>query len=87
MLDLPPVQTRQKVEQVKAYFITIKNPLNPLHEAVKDTKGCRLGWGKSWMGQVLDGSSTGIDTASMPADRAQANHGVGKVHKLILASL
>ena len=52
MLDLPPMQTRQKVVQVKAYFITIKNPHNPLHEAVKDTKGCTLGGGKSWMGQV-----------------------------------
>ena len=49
MLDLPPMQTRQKVEQVKAYFSDVENPHNPLHEAVKDTKGCRLGRGKSWM--------------------------------------
>ena len=35
---LPPMQTRQKVEQVKAYFSAIENPHNPLHEAVKDTK-------------------------------------------------
>ena len=54
MLDLPSMQTRQKVEQVKAYFSAVKNPLNPLYEAVKDTKGCRLGWGKSWMGQADD---------------------------------
>ena len=54
MLDLPPVWTRQKVEQVKAYFSAVENPHNPLHEAVKDTKGCRLGWGKSWMGQAED---------------------------------
>ena len=47
MIDLPPMQTRQKVEQVKAYFSAIGNPHNPLHEAVKDTKGCRLGQGKS----------------------------------------
>ena len=47
-----PVQTRQKVEQVKAYFIDGENPHNPLHEAVKDTKGCRLGRGKSWLGQA-----------------------------------
>ena len=52
MLDLPTVQTRQKVEQVKAYFSAIKNPQNPLHEAMKDTKGCR--WGKSWMCQAED---------------------------------
>ena len=46
MLDLPSMQTRQKVEQVKAYFSAVKNPLNPLYEAVKDTKGCRLGSSK-----------------------------------------
>ena len=38
-------------------------------------------------GQVLEGSSIGLNSASMPADRAQANQGVGKVSKLILASL
>ena len=36
------------------YFSAIKNPHNPLHEAVKDTKGCRLGGGKTWMGQAED---------------------------------
>ena len=46
------LQTRQKVEQVKAYFSAVENPHNPLHEAVKDTKGSRLGRGKSWMGQA-----------------------------------
>ena len=45
MLDLPPMQTRQKVEQVKAYFSGVENPHNPLHDAVKDTKGSRLGQG------------------------------------------
>ena len=34
------------------YFSAVENPYNPLHEAVKDTKGCRLGRGKSWMGQT-----------------------------------
>ena len=49
-------QTRQKMEQVKAYFTAIENSHNPLHEAVKDTKECRLGQGrgKSWMGQAQD---------------------------------
>ena len=31
------------MEQVKSYFSAVKNPYNPLHEALKDTKGCRLG--------------------------------------------
>ena len=54
MLDLPSMQTRQKVEQVKAYFSVVRNPHTPLHQAVIDTKGCRLGRGKSWMGQAED---------------------------------
>ena len=29
MLDLPPVETRQKVEQVKVYFSADENPHNP----------------------------------------------------------
>ena len=48
MLDLPPLQNRLKLEQVRAYFSAVKNLQNSLHEAVKDTKGCRLGRGKSW---------------------------------------
>ena len=54
MLDLPPLQTTQKVEQVKAYFSAVGNPHNPLHEAVRDTKGCKLGQGKFWKGQAVD---------------------------------
>ena len=54
MLDLPPMQTRQKVEQAKAYFSAVEIPHNPLHEAVKDTKGCRLVRVKSWMGPTED---------------------------------
>ena len=45
--DLPPMETRHKVEQVKAYFNAMQNPRNPLHDAVKEEKGCRLashGW-------------------------------------------
>ena len=34
--------------------------------------------------KVLDGLSRGLNTASMPADRAQANQVVGKVPKPIL---
>ena len=51
MLDLPPMQTKQKVEQVKAFFNAVENPHN---HTMKDTKGCRLGCGKSWMGQAED---------------------------------
>ena len=44
MLDLPPMQTRQKVEQVIAYFSAVGN----------SHKGCRLARGKSWMGHAQD---------------------------------
>ena len=54
MLDLPPIQTRHKVEHVKAHVSTVENPHNPFHEAVKDTEGCRMGRDKSWMGQAED---------------------------------
>ena len=62
MLDFPPMQTRQKVEQVKAYFNAVEN----LHEAVKDTKGCRLGGGKyaSWQSSSKPQSGKGIQTDS-----------------------
>ena len=39
------------------------------------------------MGQVLDGASRGLNTASMPADRGQAIQGVETVPKPILVSL
>ena len=47
ILDLRPTRKRQKEEQVKAYFSAVENPHNPLHEAVKDPKGCKLARWKS----------------------------------------
>ena len=52
LLDLPSMETRLKVDQVKAYLNAMQNPKNPLHDAVKEEKGCRLARGKSWMGQA-----------------------------------
>ena len=46
------METRHKVEQVKAYLNAMQNPKNPLHHAVKEEKGCTLARGKSWMGQA-----------------------------------
>ena len=37
--------------------------------------------------RVLDGSSRRFNAANMPPDRAEANQGVGKVPKPVLASL
>ena len=46
LLDLPSIETRHKVVQVKAYLSAMQNPKNPLHDAVKEEKGCRLARGK-----------------------------------------
>ena len=54
ILDLPPMKTRQSVEQVKAYLKAAENRNNSLHDAVKEPKGDRLKRGKSWMGQAED---------------------------------
>ena len=45
LLDLPPMDTRHKVEQVKAYLNVMQNPMNPLHNAVKKEKKCKLARG------------------------------------------
>ena len=50
--ELPSMETRHKVEQVKAYLNAMQNLKNPHHDAVKEEKGCRLARGKSWMGQA-----------------------------------
>ena len=52
LLDLPPMERRQNVEQVKAYANVMQIPKNLLHDGVKEEKGCRLAKGKSWMGQA-----------------------------------
>ena len=52
ILDLPSMETRHKVEQVKAYLNAMQNPKKPLHDVIKEENGCRLARGKSWMGQA-----------------------------------
>ena len=49
-LDHPSMQARQRWNILS----TVENPHNLLCESVKDTKGCRLGRGKSRMGQAED---------------------------------
>ena len=52
---------RHKVEQIKAYLSAMQNPKNPLYDAVREEKGCRLARGKqnskSSMRAVLQSSS------------------------------
>ena len=44
--DLQPMDTRNMVEQVKAYLNVMQNPKNPLQNAAKDENRCRLARGK-----------------------------------------
>ena len=46
------METRHNVEQFKAYLKPIQNTENPLHDALKEEKECRLARGKSWMGHA-----------------------------------
>ena len=50
LLDLPSLETRHKVEQVKAYLNAMQNPKNQLHDAVKkrgvDWQEASHGWAK-----------------------------------------
>ena len=55
LLDLPSMKARHKVEQVKAYLNAMQNPKNPLHDAVKEEKRCRLARDKPKMGRHLCG--------------------------------
>ena len=52
----PPTNANQRKSGAGQSILNfnIENPHNPLHEATKVTNGCRLGRGKSWMGQADD---------------------------------
>ena len=52
LLVLPSMEARHKVEQVKVYLDAMENPKNPLHDGIKEEKGCRLASGESWIGQA-----------------------------------
>ena len=52
LLDLPSMEIRHKVGQIKAYLNAMQNPKNPLHDAVNEERGCRLAGGESWMDQA-----------------------------------
>ena len=52
LLDLLSMETRHKVEQVKECLNAMQNLKDPLHDAIKEEKVCRLARGKSWMAQT-----------------------------------
>ena len=47
LLDLPFLESRHKVEQVKSYFNAMQTPKNPFNDAVKEGKVCNLARGES----------------------------------------
>ena len=46
------METRHKVEHIEVYLNSMQTSKNPLHDVVKEDKGCRLTRGKSWMGEA-----------------------------------
>ena len=73
LLDLPSMEARQKVKQVKAYLNAMENPKNPLCDAVKEEKGVKTG-----KRQIMAGSSRTINPACMQSCRAQASKTLGR---------
>ena len=63
------METRHKVEQVKACLDAVQNPKNPLHNAVNEKKSNR---------QVMDGTNRTVNQACVLSCRAQASNGPGK---------
>ena len=61
---MPPMETRHKVEQVKAYLHAMRNPNNPFHDAIKEEAGYRLAQCKSWMVKKNSQSSLWIASHS-----------------------
>ena len=49
---LASMESRDKVQQIKAHLNVMQNPKNLIYNDVKGEKGCRLARGKLWMGQA-----------------------------------
>ena len=65
LLDLPSMETRHNVEQVKAYFNLMQNPKNPLHDAVKEERG--ENWQEAshgWAKQTIQSSMYAVSQSS-----------------------
>ena len=81
MLDTHQCKPDRKWSRSKHTPVPLKFP-QPTPRSRERHKGMLTG-----TGQVLGGSHRGLNTESMPADRAQANQGVVKLPKPIPASL
>ena len=52
VLDLPPMQDRHKISQVKAYLRVAADTSNPLHDKIGRNAKCRLKRGSEWLTQA-----------------------------------
>ena len=47
LLELPPKETKHKLEPVKTHLTVMQNPKSPFHDAIKEGNRCRLARSKS----------------------------------------
>ena len=73
LLDLPSVETRYKVLQVKVYLNGMQNPGNPLHNAVKEEKGLH------WHEASHEWAKRNSHPECVQPRIAQASTGLGKL--------
>ena len=78
----PPTIANQTESGVRSKHTSVLSKIPTTHSTLERHKGMQAG-----TRQALDGSSRGLNTERMPADRAQASQRVGKVPKPIPASL
>ena len=78
LLDLPSIETRHKVEQVKAYLNAMQNPKNPLNDAVKEEYRSNMGQAEqsiqhvcslAELKQVIKGLGENVQMSSSPTTR------------------
>ena len=72
LLDLPPMETEHNVEQVKEYLNAMQNPMNQLHDSVKEER--RVDWQEKSHGLAKQNSQSGMCESFW----AQASKGLRK---------
>ena len=61
------METRHKVEKVKAYLSAIQNPKNPLHDAVKENRG--VDWHEASHGWTRQNNQSSMYAASQSSSK------------------
>ena len=78
LLDLPSIETRHKVDQVKTYLNAICR-IPRIHSTMLSKKKRGVDW------QVMDGSSRTINPACVQSCRVQASKALGKTSSCVQA--